>query len=74
MAVRFGEALHRWGLLHHPTRDVNGFSVYVINVQDVRSTAPRDAYNLIPSPSPGGFKAVLELDRSFEHDLRNPIL
>jgi hypothetical protein len=22
MAVRFGEALHRWGLLHHPTRDV----------------------------------------------------
>jgi hypothetical protein len=23
MAVRFGEALHRWGLLHHPTRDVS---------------------------------------------------
>lgn len=55
---------------------INGFSVYeyVINVQVVRSTAPRDAYNLIPPPSPGGFKAVLELDRSFEHDLRNPIL
>jgi hypothetical protein len=48
---------------------INGFSVYVINVQ-----VGRDAYNLIPSPSPGGFKAVLELDRSFEHDLRNPIL
>jgi hypothetical protein len=53
---------------------INGFSVYVINVQVVRSTAPRDAYNSIPSPSLGGFKAVLELDRSFEHDLRNPIL
>jgi hypothetical protein len=58
MAVRFGEALHRWGLLHHPTRDVTSEPHLCIWWDNVKRDF-RPTRSAVPAPAPTSSRTTM---------------